>query len=212
MSRPRCRRRRHWRRRRSRPGSRCAPCRERACAPWRAPIIAAAMLSRNAESTKTMHQQREAAFPVVRQDARQRERQVALLEVLGQEREAEEQAARLARITHSWPRWASSPPSPGPSRIRRRRPCRARSRQGPRARLASVRWWKRATPARVRPNSRNSKGIPSTERLYAWRSAPTREGRASRRRGSTHAVERQDADRCPPGFSCHTCRVSPSTE
>ena len=59
------------------------------------PISAAAMLSRNEDSTKTMHEQHEAALPVVGQEVRQHLGHVAALEMVGQQREAEQQAEQV---------------------------------------------------------------------------------------------------------------------
>ena len=61
------------------------------CRAMRPPIIAAAMLSRKLESTNTSDEQDEAALPVVGQEARQDRRRAAVLEMLGEEREADQQ-------------------------------------------------------------------------------------------------------------------------
>jgi hypothetical protein len=57
------------------------------------PIIAAAMLSRKRQQ-KT-REQHEAALPVVRQDARQRIRNMTVLEVLREQRESEQQQQQV---------------------------------------------------------------------------------------------------------------------
>ena len=59
------------------------------------PISAAAMLSRKEDSTNTMHEQHEAALPVVRQEVRQHLGHVAALEMVREQREAEQQAEQV---------------------------------------------------------------------------------------------------------------------
>ena len=59
------------------------------------PIIAAAMLSRNDGQHEHDRQQHEAALPVVGQESRQHGGHAAVLEVLGEQREAQQQAEEV---------------------------------------------------------------------------------------------------------------------
>ena len=124
-----------------------------------APIIAAAMLSRNAEITNTSAS---STSPPFQSSGRMRGSRCGnwlCSKCRDSSAKPTSSANRFARITHSCCRWNSRPTAPGAPWKSPNNTLYAVIATSPSSATDSVCRWNTATPSKVAPNSRNSIGI-----------------------------------------------------
>ena len=169
------------------------------------PIIAAAMLSRNEDSTNTIASSANAPFACPGRYFGSTAGTWLSSKCLDSNAKPSNRHSRLERMTHSWARWPTKPGRPSPVL----NPVNANLYNAivpsPVSATCSVWWWNSATPSSVRANKMKSNGMPNA--VGGSVAAIANEGVSHSANAAPAMTSRGPMPACDDGIFCSSRRM-----